>query len=395
MQMHNVVHIPDHLEDRWAELVGQARADVGTLVEQFAERVGQMEVYRAGVVSMEQVKVDAFGAFGYLLGQIRGNGDFKAEVIWTARRFGRARARIGIPLNDLLTAVRLDFQVLWAAFRFYAGPEDRELLVAGVEKIWAAVERYSTEVQSGYLEEASRMADKRHSERARLMTAILNSEVPDTEELHNLGRALGVDVESYFVVVATRVQHDNELNKVAGHLRASSHTVHIHSTGDHSLLISNWKGEDLQPLRRLLSASICGVAPVIQGLSGLARACRLAVEIVELNVSEVRGPTELKDLWLPFLAARLRDAAPELVASVLAGFKGTSEAEQQRLTEVALAFAHSGSMTKAGLQMYCHRNTVLNRLRKLEEITGYDMAVPADAALLLLAITAAQAETAS
>jgi hypothetical protein len=40
MQMHNVVHIPDHLEDRWAELVGRARADVGTLVEQFAERVG-------------------------------------------------------------------------------------------------------------------------------------------------------------------------------------------------------------------------------------------------------------------------------------------------------------------------------------------------------------------
>nr|WP_173160788.1 hypothetical protein [Arthrobacter sp. 68b] len=65
MQMHNVVHIPDHLEDRWAELVGQARADVGTLVEQFAERVGQMEVYRAGVVSMEPVKVDAFSAFGY------------------------------------------------------------------------------------------------------------------------------------------------------------------------------------------------------------------------------------------------------------------------------------------------------------------------------------------
>jgi hypothetical protein len=65
---------------------------------------------------------------------------------------------------------------------------------------------------------------------------------------------------------------------------------------------------------------------VIHGFSGLARACRLAMEIVELSASGARGPAELKDLWLPFLAARLHDAAPELAASVLAGFGGGERA---------------------------------------------------------------------
>jgi hypothetical protein len=159
---------------------------------------------------------------------------FKSDVIWTARRLGRERARIGIPLNDLLAAVRLDFKVLWEVFRSYAGPADRELLVAGVEKIWAAIERYSIEVQNGYIEESSRMADKRLSGRARLMTAILNSDVPAEEDLQSLASALGVDPAGHFILLATTVQGDHDLRKAADRLTASGHIAHTHSTGHYS-----------------------------------------------------------------------------------------------------------------------------------------------------------------
>lgn len=395
MQLHNIVHIPESMQGRWAELVEQARADIGALADRFVQCVEQLDTYRDGAVSMDQVRLDALSSFGFLLGQIAGNDEFKSDVIWTARRLGRERARIGIPLNDLLAAVRLDFKVLWEAFRSYAGPADRELLVAGVEKIWAAIERYSCEVQNGYIEESSLMADKRLSERARLMTAILNSDVPTEEDLQSLASALGVDAAGNFVVVATTVQGDRDLRKAADRLTASGHVAHTHSTGHYSLLVSDWKGEDTQPIRKLLSGSVCGLAPVIHGFSGLARACRLAIEIVELNAAGAHGPAELKDLWLPFLASRLRDAAPELVQSVLAGFDTVSEAEQQRLTEVVWAFARSGSISKTAAQTYCHRNTVLNRLRRLEELTGHDITVPADAALLLLAFLTSRPEAIS
>jgi hypothetical protein len=395
MQLHNIVYIPESMQGRWAELVEQARADIGALADRFVQCVEQLDTYRDGAVSMDQVRLDAMSSFGFLLGQIAGNDEFKSDVIWTARRLGRERARIGIPLNDLLAAVRLDFKVLWEVFRSYAGPADRELLVAGVEKIWAAIERYSIEVQNGYIEESSRMADKRLSERARLMTAILNSDVPAEEDLQSLASALGVDPAGNFIVVATTVQGDHDLRKAADRLTASGHIAHTHSTGHYSLLVSDWKGEDTQPIRKLLSGSVCGLAPVIHGFSGLVRACRLAIEIVELNAAGAHGPAELKDLWLPFLASRLRDAAPELVQSVLAGLDTVSEAEQQRLTEVAWAFARSGSIAKTAAQMYCHRNTVLNRLHRLEELTGHDITVPADAALLLLAFLTSRPEAIS
>jgi hypothetical protein len=390
--MHKIGSIPDSLQDRWSELVGCAHDDVETLVDLFMERVAKLKEYREGAVPMERVRQDAFSSFRYLIRQIAGEDEFSAEVIWPARRLGQDRARIGIPLNYVLAAVRIDFQVLWSTFRSNARPADRELLVAGVEKIWAAVERYADEVQTGYLEESFQMADKRLSERARLMTAILNSEVPTVEDLDNLGRALEVDPDGNFVVAATVTQRDHELRKIASRLTASGYSTHIHSTGPYSLLISNWKGEDLQPLRKLLSESTCGVGPLIHGLSGLARACRLAIEIVEMRPSGTRGPMELKDMWMPFLAARLRDAAPELVASVLTGLNGVSEAEQQRMTEVALTFGRSGSITKTASQIYCHRNTALNRLKRLEELTGHDMTVPAEAALVLLSFLTVQSE---
>lgn len=392
MQLHNPVRMPDHLQGRWTELVEHARADLEALADLFVEYVVQLDVYRDGAVSREQIRVHALSSFGYLLGQIAGNDEFKSEVIWTARRLGQDRARAGIPLNNLLTAVRLDFKVFWEVFRSYAGPADRELLVTGVEKIWAAVERYSIEVQTGYLEEASRLDDRRLSERARLMTAILNSDSPAEEDLHHLAQAIEVDPNSNFVVVAATVQGDQELRIAADSLTASGHTAYIHSTGHFSLLISDWKGEDTRPLRQLVAHSSCGIAPVIHEFSGLPRACQLAMEIAGLSASGTGGPAELKDLWLPFLAARLHDAAPELVASVLAGFDTASEAEKERLTEVAWSFAHSGSITKTASQLYCHRNTVLNRLRRLETLTGHDITVPADATLLLLAFIAAKPE---
>jgi hypothetical protein len=166
MQLHKVVRISDSLQGRWTELVEHARADIGSLADLFVEYVGQLDGDRDGILPMKWVRVDFLSSLEYLLGQISGNDEFKAEVIWTARQLGSDRARIGIPLNNLLAAVRLDFKVLWEAFRSNASPADRELLVAGVEKIWTAIDRYSIEVQTGYLEEASRLVNRRLSERA-------------------------------------------------------------------------------------------------------------------------------------------------------------------------------------------------------------------------------------
>jgi len=53
------------------------------------------------------------------------------------------------------------------------------------------------------------------------------------------------------------------------------------------------------------------------------------------------------------------------------------------------AFAGSGSVKEVAARSFCHRNTVLNRLRRFSALTGRDVTRPADAAVVLLALAAA------
>jgi DNA-binding PucR family transcriptional regulator len=51
-----------------------------------------------------------------------------------------------------------------------------------------------------------------------------------------------------------------------------------------------------------------------------------------------------------------------------------------------LAYARSGSVQQTASALFCHRNTVVNRLRRFADLTGRQMTTPADAALVLVAL---------
>jgi DNA-binding PucR family transcriptional regulator len=70
------------------------------------------------------------------------------------------------------------------------------------------------------------------------------------------------------------------------------------------------------------------------------------------------------------VAARPR-LARRLAAKTLGRVLDLDDEERQVLLETLQAwFRADRSATRAGELLYCHRNTVLNRLRKLEQLTG-------------------------
>ncbi|MFE0427456.1 helix-turn-helix domain-containing protein, partial [Streptomyces sp. NPDC058953] len=58
------------------------------------------------------------------------------------------------------------------------------------------------------------------------------------------------------------------------------------------------------------------------------------------------------------------------------------------LTTLAAWLDRGGSTRRAGELLYCHRNTVLNRLRRLERLTGRSLANPRDVVDLAMALDA-------
>jgi DNA-binding PucR family transcriptional regulator len=71
---------------------------------------------------------------------------------------------------------------------------------------------------------------------------------------------------------------------------------------------------------------------------------------------------------------------------VLAGLDSAPRGERDRLVETVLAYARSGSVQQTATALFCHRNTVVNRLRRFADLTGRQMTTPADAAVVLVAL---------
>ncbi|NEB79251.1 PucR family transcriptional regulator, partial [Streptomyces sp. SID14478] len=100
--------------------------------------------------------------------------------------------------------------------------------------------------------------------------------------------------------------------------------------------------------------------------------------------------TVLLDEELP---AALVAAAPVLGAllaeRVLGPLLALPPTDRELLLDTLEAWLdRDGSAQRAAARLYCHRNTVLNRLRRCEQLTGRSLARPADLVELGLALSA-------
>ena len=374
----------DDLAERWTSLVGRLRDDVPALVAVFVPRVRAIPPYGRSVVPMDRLESDAHLAFDYLLRRLAGK-PVPEQLLAIVPAIGRDRARRGLPLDELLTAVRLDFRVLWTALRERASPEDEAVLVAHAEDVWNVVEDYSTLVQASYQAEAALLARERLGERTMLVAALLNSDVPDPDEVTRVAYALDVDATADLLVAAAPPAAGPLLRRAADQLGADGRAVHIQSTGRHVVMLARWDGGTGAPVRAALAGVPCGVGPLAHGLANVPRSARLAGELADV-LPGLDGPRELPDAWLPLAAARLADTADDLGAAVLAGLAAAAPRERDRLLETVRAYTATGSVADVAARLYCHRNTVLNRLRRFAELTGRDVTVPVDAAVVLLAL---------
>lgn len=373
---------------RWLELVGRVRDNIEGLVDEFMDRVRALPSYQSPMVPLHQVRTDASRIFAYLLKQMGDEIETESHAALAGRRLGTARARAGVPLGDLLAAVHLDSQVLWNSLRRYSRPDEQDLLIAAVEVVWAAVEDYSSSVQHGYAEEVARVNALSLTERTRLIAAMISSPGQTDEDARNLAEALGVETDARLGVVASERAYETEIRRVAQACAASRQVAHVHPHGDLNLLIVEHRGGDLTPLRGMLGRTPSVVAPITHGVRNLRRSCLVAIEAIDLGLAAEPRPVDLESQWLQLAAARAWRAFPEFSQAIHHQLDEIRRAEMERLVSTALLYASCGSIGETAERTYCHRNTVLTRLHRLRELTGYDMTVPAQAACLQLALLA-------
>lgn len=131
----------------------------------------------------------------------------------------------------------------------------------------------------------------------------------------------------------------------------------------------------------VVHSGLCrGGAELVREASNLAILSTRTEKLGEVPAGESVHSAKLMRLRLA--AAQLPASAAAMLAAVL---DGVTPGERETL-EAFLELGNAAELARSG---YTHRNTVRRRLNSVQERTGYDLRVPAQAAVLALALACA------
>ncbi|MER7740432.1 helix-turn-helix domain-containing protein [Streptomyces sp. NPDC096538] len=305
-------------------------------------------------------------------------------------KIGATRAEQGLPLDAVLHAFRLGGSLVWQGLvdeTSRTAPEDVRLLVHVASDVWDFVDEHSTIVADAYRQTERQLAWRREN-RVRLLAAALLDGTSRIADLPEAAQALDLPEQGRYVVVAVEEARSAGCTGAQAAL-APGVRVHWH-TGvdtDHGIVLVEGDAAAIVPDEQPPGVRV-GVSSVVEGLAAVGEARRLADTALRLCPAE-GGTVRLTEHLPAALVASSPDLAAALADRLLGPLAGLEPADAEVLLDtLATWLACDGSAQRASRRLYCHRNTVLNRLRRYEQLTGRSLSRPTDLIEAGLALTA-------
>lgn len=314
------------------------------------------------------------------------------ELRTAAYETGLRRAEQGLPLASLLHAFRIDLRLLWDAItQAVRGLENVERLAVLEQHtlLWEALEANTADVVEAYrvveMRQAQRL-DQRDRELFKRFV-ITAERQPDALAAFAAHTTLHIDGHYSTFVVAGLTDPREAAAVLRERLRSNSFRafVTVYKEDVHGLAHER---DGLGPRAELLAdASGEGSVAIVPavGLSSVPRALRVA-----RMVATVRQPGSFADVGeQPFeqLAALEPELVDALVDYRLRGLSDLTATEFAGIWETLEALcAGDGTVTDIAARTYRHRNTIRGRIERVRELTGLNIRVPADLAILALAV---------
>ncbi|MFF4227510.1 PucR family transcriptional regulator [Streptomyces sp. NPDC001820] len=314
------------------------------------------------------------------------------DVERSTRDLGMRRAEQGRPLDEVLHAFRVAGSEVWSGIISVVerdGLGDTRQLVHVAELVWKSNDRDAVLVADAYRQVVEGVAS-RHTERVRLILAALLETRNEPEFTRNAAAILDLPLDGRFAVAVVGAtppygRAPESIPEIRG-IRILRHTC-----GRRDVLVAHLGDRPLDALASGLAAGPgfrIGISPVVQGLQSLARARDMAG--LALRTCRADGEVARLDSRLSegLLISR-PDLSAELAHGVLRPMYDLEPADRDTLFDtVGIWIENGGSAVQAARHMLCHRNTVLNRLRRFEQITGLALTRPRDLVQLTLALDA-------
>ncbi|MEE4591463.1 helix-turn-helix domain-containing protein [Streptomyces sp. DSM 41524] len=358
--------------------------------------------YRSAAVDPHEVWREVHDSLSHNVRSLVHPKETRESARSCAWRIGTDRAAQGFPLDALLHAYRIGCTVVWEHLLETASREDplgAQSLVHVAADVWNFVDEHCTLVATAY-QEVERQLSWHRENRNRIIVAALLDGTARVSDFPEAEQVLGLPERGRYAVVALedadapcRTPHSVE---VGDGLRAVWHTAE--GTAHAIVLLGAGagagdgdSGSGAERLVRGLEVppgARAGVSPAVTGLASINTARRLAD--TALRTRPAAGTAALLEERYPeALVVSSPDLGTALADRMLGPVLALEPADQELLlTTLAAWLEAGGSARRAGVLLFCHRNTVLNRLRRYEQLTGRSLDHPREVMELSLALSA-------
>ncbi|WP_327733899.1 helix-turn-helix domain-containing protein [Streptomyces nojiriensis] len=321
-----------------------------------------------------------------------------------ARAVGTLRAEQGLPLASLLRTHRRGGRLLWQSLTEAVTAHDRAALprlLPGATALWDVLDQMTDAMTESYRRAEAAHGDRDRERRAALLDVLLDGgdgpsapaaegSAAEISAAEAAAAQLGLPERGRFTVVVLAA--DASGPPAGGPGAASAPRVLWRIRADGEIGLVELGHHPLESVRELLAplGVRAGVGPVVTAPAEVARAHRLAALALR-TAPESEGPrTALLDERLPAALVAAQAELAGRLRQVVLGPVLALPAQDRRtlLTTLGTWLACHGSTTDAAQRLYCHRNTVSNRLRRLEQLTGRSLSDPRQVVELTLAHSA-------
>lgn len=320
----------------------------------------------------------------------------RTDLAW-AERLGRQRAEQGLPLDQLLRSYRLAGCVFWEGLVEVVSEEDPAhlpRLVRHAAQTWHTIDQQSNTAAEAYRRTQYDLLRRSEERVAAVVDALLEGRGSDGGLQATVTTVLGLPAQGRYAVVVLR--QDDALSQRSFHRPADEDGIRFiwRMRAETQVGLVSLGSAGLDDLVRLLQPRVrshTGISPVVSSLADLGRARWLA----EVAMHTCRSPAaEIArlDRRLPdALVVSQPDLAGHLTHEVLRSLVEVEPGFREVLISTLTTWLDcDGSAARAASRLYCHHNTVLNRLRRIEQLTGRSLNRPRELVELVLALTAFQ-----
>jgi hypothetical protein len=315
------------------------------------------------------------------------------------RETGRRRARQGVPLELVLHAYTVGARMLWEALVTRAETSegdvvDERVLLSAASTVWSNLDTQNAVLIDSYRRESARLHRQDLQRQQATLDALLEGRGGDPAYVEEARAALdiGADDDLACVVVLQEIDAPDDLGSVEDRLDRAGIGArwHVRSGVYFGLLFGNLPDEAaLCALLDPHAPARMGVARAVDGLPGFATAFLLANRAAETLARHERRAVSVADRLPEVLMIGSPQVTSVLIEQTIGPLLSQPEAQRDTLLETLEALLrHDGSPTHAAADLFCHRNTVIYRLKQIETLTGRRLADPRDKMLLSLALAA-------